>query len=141
MSAKLIFFLFLNIVFGSEIQQKAENEFYIAYKAKTTNQILKSEHYYITKALSKSHDYTLVGECEFIDASNLDDKNLEKILNSNKDGLLSCLQQNLGVNINDEVQFINNAIHAKTKMEYAPQRFIAAYNDGKIRIKFIEKLK
>ncbi|MDE6886193.1 MAG: hypothetical protein K2P17_04055 [Helicobacteraceae bacterium] len=137
----------------------ANDEFFVSYKAVVKNQILTNEQYYISKALSKSDGWQVIGECEFIDSSNtniLDENDVEqgdlfndkpsatllkKILEANKDNVLECLHREIDAYIRDDIKSINNALNSKTNFEYKPQRIKVKYDDNKINIRFLEQIK
>lgn len=131
-------------------------ELIISYKAIVKNQILVSEEYNVIKVLNKSKEFTLIGNCDFVDSSNLHESltlqnnnefnNLNEsqtiqILKNNKDEILECLQKNINTKIRDDSKFINNILVSRIKFEIPAQRIIAIENNNKIEIKIIEKIK
>ncbi|RDU62452.1 hypothetical protein [Helicobacter sp. MIT 14-3879] len=132
---RVIFFLFLSFIlsFG--------NEYIISYRAIVKNHILMGEEYNVSKALSKSKSYEVVGECNLIDSKfDLDSANaIYLALKDNKDEILECFNKFIDNNIRDDVKYINNAIHSKISFSIKPQRVIAYFKDGKINIKIIKR--
>ena len=118
---------------------QSSDEFIISYKAIIKNQILLGEEFNITKSLTTSDDYMVVGRCDFIPENT--ESELIEILRNNKEIMLDCLYKNIGAKISDDVKFIDNAVNFKTKVEFAPHRILAFFDGNKIDIQFIEKLR
>lgn len=132
----------------------ANDEFIISYKAIVKNQILIGEEYNVSKALSLSRDYKVIGFCDFIPdvLSKNKDSNINVevessidetfgILKNNKDIILECLQKHINTKIRDDARFINNALHSKITFEVKPQRILAVFDGNKINIEIIERIK
>ncbi|RAX54003.1 hypothetical protein CCY99_04790 [Helicobacter sp. 16-1353] len=135
----LVFALFMGILI-------ANDEFIISYKALVENHILIGEEYNVSKALSLSKDYKVIGICDFIPESHKtndmeSNENSFRILKENKDIVLDCLQKYLHIKIRDDARFINNALHSKIAFELQPQRILAVFDGNKMNIQIIEKIK
>lgn len=127
----------------------ANDEFIISYRAIVKNQILIGEEYNVSRALSISKDYNVVGVCNFIpnlmpseDFSIESNQNVVfNILKQHKDIMLSCLQKHTNTKIRDDVVFINNALKSKITFEVMPQRILAIYDGNTMNIEIIERIK
>lgn len=57
----------------------ANDEFFISYKAWVKNQILVGEEFNIAQVLSQSKNWHTIGNCEFVDTSDILNTDLDKI--------------------------------------------------------------
>lgn len=119
---------------------QGDDEFIVSYKAIINNQILIGEEYNITKSLTTSKKYSIVGKCDFIPNDIEAETKLIDILKANKEMILDCLHKNIDAKIRDDVKYINNMVNFKTKFEFWPHRILAVFDGNKINIKFIKKI-
>ena len=115
---------------------QGDDEFIVSYKAIINNQILIGEEYNITKSLTTSKKYSIVGKCDFIPNDIEAESKLIDILKANKEMILDCLHKNIDAKIRDDVKYINNMVNFKTKFEFWPHRILAVFDGNKINIKF-----
>lgn len=118
------------------------NEFIISYKAMIRNQILFGEKYYVSKTLRTSKHYEVLGECEFMDSSDINEDSSNYLLlalRNNKEAILECFSKNTSAIVRDDVKYINNEANTKTYFTIEPHRVIAKNNNGNIKIKIIRE--
>lgn len=119
---------------------KCSDEFIISYKAIMKNQVLIGEEYNVSKTLTTSKKYIVVGQCDFIPIKmELESKTID-ILKDNKEMILDCLYKNINAKVSDNVKFIDNAVNFKTKLEFQPHRILAIFDGNKMNIQFIKKV-